>query len=93
LITNHNPLYHHLHRIGKSPSPICRRCHLRPKTTDHFLFHCPTHRAARDRLAVACSLSRNRLTLGKLLTSPKRIAALFTYVRTTARFERTLGTL
>ncbi|KAF8980030.1 hypothetical protein BDQ17DRAFT_1517913 [Cyathus striatus] len=85
LITNHNPLHHHLHRIGKSPSLMCRRYHQHTETTDHFLFHCRAHTAART------SLARDRLTLGKLLTTPKRIAALFTYIRTTARFDRTLG--
>ncbi|KAF8994950.1 hypothetical protein BDQ17DRAFT_1251170 [Cyathus striatus] len=38
LLTNHNPLHYHLHHIGKSPSSTCRRCHLRPETSDHFLF-------------------------------------------------------
>ncbi|KAF8996602.1 hypothetical protein BDQ17DRAFT_1249545, partial [Cyathus striatus] len=75
-------LHYYFYRIGKSPSPTCRRCHMHPETTDHFLFRCPAHAAA-----------RNRLTLGKLLASPKRIAALFTFIRTTARFDRTLGPL
>ncbi|KAF8983864.1 hypothetical protein BDQ17DRAFT_1215392, partial [Cyathus striatus] len=91
LITNHNPLHHHLHRIGKSPSPTCHRCHRHPETTEHFLFQCTAHTEARNHLARSCSLSQNRLTLGKLLTSPKRIAALFTYIRTMERFNRTLG--
>ncbi|KAF8991478.1 hypothetical protein BDQ17DRAFT_1173876, partial [Cyathus striatus] len=80
LITNHN-----LHRIGKSPSLMCHRCHQHTETTEHFLFQCPAHIIARNQLARACSLARDCLTLGKFL------ATLFTYIRTTARFHRTLG--
>ncbi|KAF8991878.1 hypothetical protein BDQ17DRAFT_1312734 [Cyathus striatus] len=91
IITNHNPLHHHLYRIGKSPSPTCQRCHQHTETMEHFLFQCTAYTAARNTLARSCSLTHACLTLGKLLTTPKRIAALFTYIRTTARFDRTLG--
>ncbi|KAF8985895.1 hypothetical protein BDQ17DRAFT_1259946, partial [Cyathus striatus] len=93
LITNHNRLHHHLHRIGKSPSPECHKCHHGAETTDHFLFQCTAYAVANNTLARACSLSHARLTLGTLLASPKRIAALFTYIRSTERFNRTLGPL
>jgi len=37
LITGHAPLNKHLHRIGKSASPICPSCHEHEETVTHFL--------------------------------------------------------
>ena len=40
LLTGHNTLRRHLHQIGLSDSPLCRRCRAEEKTSAHTLCEC-----------------------------------------------------
>ncbi|KAF8996819.1 hypothetical protein BDQ17DRAFT_1544613 [Cyathus striatus] len=93
LVSDHNALHSHLYLIGKTSTNLCPSCHCSPETTDHYFFLYPTYNTARRTLASQCSLPIRCLTLGALLSLPKRIAALFRYVNAITHFRCTLGTL
>jgi hypothetical protein len=40
LLTGHNTLRRHLHLLGLSDSPLCRRCRAQDKTLAHILCEC-----------------------------------------------------
>ncbi|KAJ6561096.1 hypothetical protein DFH09DRAFT_829095, partial [Mycena vulgaris] len=48
LRAQHAPLSKHLHRLKKSPTPLCLCCGTVDETVDHFLHFCPAHAAARS---------------------------------------------
>ena len=91
LRTGHAPLAKHLHRIGKTNSPICPACLQSEETVHHFMLHCPAHQAARQTLRNSTG-SRN-IDVTKIFTSPKTLCALFKYVAETGRFHNTFGDL
>jgi len=77
----HAPLAKHLHRIGKSDSPICPACQRSKETVQHFLLHCTTHQAARQAL---CNSTGGRdMNITQLLTMPKTLPALSHYIART----------
>ena len=42
LLTGHNTLRRHLHLMGLSDSPLCRRCGAKDETSAHILCKCET---------------------------------------------------
>ena len=91
LRTGHAPLAKHLHRIGKTNSPICPACQQSEETVQHFILHCPAYQAARQTLRN--NIGGRNIDITKILTSPKSLRALFKYVAETGRLHNTFGDL
>jgi hypothetical protein len=87
LRTGHTLLAKHLHRIGKTNSPICPACQQSEETIQHFMLHCPAHQAARQTLRN--SMGGRNIDITKLFTSPKTLRALFKYIAETGHFYNT----
>jgi len=89
LITGHAPLNKHLHRIGKSASPMCSSCHEHEETVSHFLLYCPAHQATR-RLMMEKIPDEERNLKGLLATDGNR-KQLLNFVAQTTRFRSVFG--
>ncbi|OCH84475.1 hypothetical protein OBBRIDRAFT_710883, partial [Obba rivulosa] len=87
LRTGHTPLNDHLYKIGSAPSPRCPRCDAPRESVVHFLLVCPAYRHHRHRLV--CKLGRQATSLRGLLSSPRSLKPLFTYIQDTGRFAQT----
>ncbi|KAL6297782.1 hypothetical protein BKA93DRAFT_745340, partial [Sparassis latifolia] len=90
LRTGHVGLNQHLHRICKTPSPICPACHLALETVQHFLLTCTAYTGQRHALQLELSAAGS---LSRLLTNPKAMKPLFCYIHTTGRFLGIFGPL
>ncbi|KAJ6597497.1 hypothetical protein DFH09DRAFT_904133, partial [Mycena vulgaris] len=88
LRAQHAPLSKHLHRLKKSPTPLCLCCGTVDETVDHFLHFCPAHAAARSRLYAAGRTARHTKNL---LSSPKSLPALFAFIQESGRFHAVYG--
>jgi hypothetical protein len=88
LRSHHAPLAKHLHRLSKSPSPICPCCNETVETVEHFLHFCSAHAAARRELHKAGRLAR---FTKHLLTDPKLLPDLFHYIQRSGRFHAVFG--
>jgi len=89
LRTGHRPLAKHLHCIRKLDSPICLTCQQTEETIQHFILHCPAYNAARQTLQN--NTGGRNINITKLLTMPKTLCTLFTYIMETRRWHNTLG--
>ena len=63
-LTEHNTLKRHLHLIGLSDSPLCRRCGAEEETLAHILCEC------------AALASHRQLYLGSLFLEPEDIKGI-----------------
>ncbi|KAF8989956.1 hypothetical protein BDQ17DRAFT_1256338, partial [Cyathus striatus] len=92
LTTGHVALNTYLHRIGKVESPLCEKCDTHsPETVDHFLLRCTAFLQHRKLLLAQCAPRRQHLSLRRILSNAKNLAALATYVNATNRLRQTLG--
>ena len=41
MLTQHNSLRYHLHRIGQATDPLCTKCGMEPETPKHIVEECP----------------------------------------------------
>jgi ribonuclease HI len=89
LRTAHIPLNKHLHRIKRSPTPVCPACNRADETVHHFLFDCRAHEHARSRLRH--TLGRKSKSLTDLLGTPESMKTLMEYVARTERLKATFG--
>src|ERR1700761_4614550 len=87
LRTGHAPLNKHLHRISRSESPLCPKCHQEDETVKHFILTCPSYERLRN--THLHTLGRGALSLKYLLTSPKALKPLFAYIASTKRLTAT----
>ncbi|KIK32790.1 hypothetical protein CY34DRAFT_42880, partial [Suillus luteus UH-Slu-Lm8-n1] len=81
LRTRHAPLHHHLHRIGKVPSPHCPHCPDTNETVPHLLLNCPSYR--QDRHALTVVLGRKASSLPFLLSNPLATQPLVRFLNAT----------
>jgi hypothetical protein len=89
LRTGHIPLNKHLHRIKRSPTPLCPACKRADETVHHFLFDCRAHEHARSRLRH--SLGRKSKSLSDLLGRTESRKTLLEYVARTEPLKVTFG--
>ena len=72
LLTGHNTLNYHLHKINKASSPNCRLCGLEDETAKHLLTDCPalwTKRQERfDRLGITLDDIKNGFPITKTVS-------------------------
>ncbi|KAJ6470024.1 hypothetical protein C8R45DRAFT_801687, partial [Mycena sanguinolenta] len=88
LRSHHAPLAGHLHRLKKSPSPMCPCCQQHVETVEHYLLFCPSHSGARRELR---SANRHAAHLKHLLTDPALLPDLFNFIQRTGRFHSVFG--
>ena len=91
LRTDHSPLNHFLHRIGKIDSPTCPACRSTDETVLHYLLDCPGYTHEWHGLFQAVGL--NSKSLWHLLGNWRAYKALLIYISTTGRFKDTYGDL
>jgi len=89
LRTGHAPLNKHLHRISRSKSPLCPKCHQEDETVKHFILTCPRYNRLRD--THFHTLGRGACSLKYLFTSPKALKPLFLFIAATQRLAATFG--
>ncbi|KAH7919728.1 hypothetical protein BV22DRAFT_1099089, partial [Leucogyrophana mollusca] len=89
LRTGHAPLNKHLHRINRSPTPLCPECQLADETVHHLILTCPGH--TRARYTLLGELDLNALNLHSLLNTPTSIRPLLRYIARTNRLVNTFG--
>lgn len=85
----HIPLNKHLHRVGKSDTPLCPACERRPETVRHFLMECPCF--ARHRWKMRIGLGSKSDRISTLLSTPLGIQRVLTYVKNTRRLRMMNG--
>ena len=91
LRTGHVPLNFYLHRINKTDSDRCTRCHEHEadeqevETTNHFLFICPAHNEARKELIA--KIGRSRLKLSIIMKNTNYMKSLVTFINRTKRLD------
>jgi ribonuclease HI len=90
LRSNHLPLNHYLHRIGKIPLKRCEQCWRRRRTEAtetviHFLFECPSYEYERHDLDK--KLGRSSRDLKAIFSDPDKTRVLLTYIGRTRRFK------
>ncbi|KAJ7158010.1 hypothetical protein C8R43DRAFT_821736, partial [Mycena crocata] len=73
-------LARHLHRLDKSPTPVCPCCGFIDETVAHYLLFCPTRDEARRQLQ---SVNRKASYLKHLLTNPELLPDLFIFIQRT----------
>ncbi|KAJ6480995.1 hypothetical protein C8R45DRAFT_831809, partial [Mycena sanguinolenta] len=88
LRSQHVPLSKHLHRLKKSPTPLCLCCSAAEETVDHYLHFCPAHARARSKLYAA---GRPARYTKNLLSSIKLLPARFTFIQESGRFHAAYG--
>jgi hypothetical protein len=81
----HAPLNQYLYKFKKVDSLRCPACGHPNKTTDHFLLLCPKYEHERWPIISQNWGSLPKLT--KILTSPKMLLPLATYIEATGRFQ------
>jgi hypothetical protein len=91
LRTGHAGLNRHLHKIGKTDSPLCPTCKGAEETVYHYLFRCPAY--ATQRKELRRTLRRASTSAATLLGRPKAMKHLFKYIHDTKRFAKTRGDL
>ncbi|KAG2108753.1 uncharacterized protein F5147DRAFT_836967 [Suillus discolor] len=91
LRSQHAPLNHHLHRIGKHPTPCCPHCPGTNETVAHYLLDCPHYRGERHILVSA--LGRKASSMSYLLTEAEAVPHLTRYLNTMGRLRKTFGDL
>ncbi|KIJ39724.1 hypothetical protein M422DRAFT_174834, partial [Sphaerobolus stellatus SS14] len=89
LRTGHNPLNHHLHRIGARETPFCAHCGTKRETVFHFIMSCEAYREQRTLLRKEIPPTLYNIT--NLLSHKDCIPELLKYVDQTGRFKRTLA--
>lgn len=89
LCTGHVPLDKHLHRINRSPSPICQRCGRAPESTRHYILECDGYTQQRHSLRVRLGRGSDRLRI--ILSTANGHQQLVRYVATTRRLEHGLS--
>ena len=89
LRSGHAPLNKHLHRIGKSTTPISPRCKRQEETTLHFLLLCPSLET--QRCVLTQKFGHRARSMSYLLSSPKAIPTVLRYIKATKRFPTILG--
>ncbi|EIN10251.1 hypothetical protein PUNSTDRAFT_27365, partial [Punctularia strigosozonata HHB-11173 SS5] len=89
LRSGHIGLNKHLHRIKKSPMPICPHCRTYPETVSHFLTQCSEYREPRRKLRA--ELGHKASNIKYLLSDSKALPALYRYITETGRFAQTHG--
>ena len=89
LRTGHIPLNKHLHRISKSPTPLCPSCEEREESVHHFLLTCPTY--ARQRATLQAVLGTRAHNLRDLLNGEESIKEVLKYIARTKRLSNTFG--
>ncbi|MEL7522491.1 MAG: ribonuclease H family protein, partial [Cyanobacteria bacterium J06553_1] len=57
MLTQHNPLRYHLHRIGQAEDPSCTKCGMEPETPRHLVEECPALSRLRIRVFNSFSVS------------------------------------
>ena len=57
MLTQHNPLRYHLHRIGQVEDPLCSRCGMELETPRHIVEECPALAHLRIRVFNAFSIT------------------------------------
>jgi hypothetical protein len=88
LRVGHVPLNQYLYKFKKVDSPCCPACGHPNEMTEHFLLLCLKYKHKRWPI-----INQNRGSLPKLakiLTSPKMLLPLATYIEATGRFQITL---
>jgi ribonuclease HI len=91
LRSGHAPLAKHLHRIGKTASPVCPYCRAYEETVIHYLILCPGHTIARREMNRRGGRETREYT--KLLSNPDLMEHLFRFITKTSRFRTTYGDL
>lgn len=88
LRTGHTALNGYLHRISRSPMPLCPACELETETVHHYLVACPARCKQRRPLEKALGY-RTASSVTRLLTVPKALPHLFSYIQATRRLVQT----
>jgi hypothetical protein len=89
--SGHLPLNFYLHRIKKADSKNCQACKLEPEdetpteTIKHFLYDCEAYTNQRNLLIR--KIGDSNLALKDIMSHPKHMKALATYITKTERFE------
>jgi ribonuclease HI len=78
LRSGHIPIRKYLHRIGKSDTPNCSRCHDSEESVHHLLFECPKHTAPRQQLRN--TMGRDAWSLTALLGNTKGMKAVTRFI-------------
>ncbi|KAG2068146.1 hypothetical protein BDR04DRAFT_1025369 [Suillus decipiens] len=89
LHTGHTPLCHHLHHIGKEPSPFCIHCPGMEESVPHFLLDC--HHYHHQRHMMTNTLGHRASSLSFLLLDPEANTHLTRYVNATGCFHQMFG--
>ena len=74
MLTQHNPLRYHLHRIGQAEDPWCSKCGMEAETPRHIVEECPA--LARLRIRVFCAFN---ITLKEIVAN-KSFKALVSFL-------------
>ena len=91
LRTGHAQLNGHLHKIGKSATPICPACEMEIETITHFLCICPRYDT--HRLKIQRHFRQHVVPKNQLLGDRKAMKVLFEYINKTGCFMQTYGKL
>ncbi|KIK40531.1 hypothetical protein CY34DRAFT_87137 [Suillus luteus UH-Slu-Lm8-n1] len=91
LCTQHAPLCHHLHRIGKTPSQHCPHCPGINETVLHLLLDCPLY--CHKHHALVTTLGCKATSLSFLLSDPSATQHLVCFLNATQHFRKTFGEL
>ncbi|KAG1765895.1 hypothetical protein EDD22DRAFT_774520, partial [Suillus occidentalis] len=78
LCTGHILLNKHLHRISKSPSPLCPSCKKQEESVHHFLLSCPTY--ARHHTIIKAKIRTRAHSLKDLLNGEKNIKEVLKFI-------------
>ncbi|KIO14581.1 hypothetical protein M404DRAFT_101526, partial [Pisolithus tinctorius Marx 270] len=90
LRTGHIPLNKHLHRIGRSDTPMCLQCGgTSQESVHHYLFQCA--RYVRECHILQRALGRDATSMAYLLTNSKAQPHLLRYISATKRLQKTFG--
>ncbi|KAG2050044.1 hypothetical protein BDR06DRAFT_892565 [Suillus hirtellus] len=91
LHTQHAPLCHHLHHIGKTPLQYCPHCPGINETVPHLLLDCPSY--CHERHALVTTLGCKASSFPFLLSDPSATQHLICFLNTTQCFRKTFGEL
>ena len=86
LRVGHAPINQYLHRFKKIESPQCPACGHPKETIKHFLLHCPKY--AHERWPLLRNSKGGTPKLSRLLSSPKLLLPLASYIESTGRFTQ-----
>ena len=86
LRVGHAPINQYLHRFKKIDSPCCPACGHPKETVEHYILFCPKY--AHERWTLLRSSRGGLPKLSRVLSSPKLIGPLASYIKASGRFEQ-----